>query len=204
MADKKVTGTVKWFNVKKGCTCPPPLALFSAVVDADMCALTCLHAPSPANILCGPACVLPGFSAPSGFSASQRTRTPMLPPTQLQPRHPDLPTHIPPMNPLQTVSSPPRTAETTFLSTRLLFMLRCARLFPVSDFALVAHTHTHTHTHPTYCNDDVGACGCMCVCGAWVFIYVCAYAHRVSARSRRRSPSSLISPTTEASPRQST
>ena len=29
MADKKETGTVKWFNVKKGCTCPPPLALVS-------------------------------------------------------------------------------------------------------------------------------------------------------------------------------
>jgi len=53
MADKKVTGTVKWFNVKKGCTCPPPLALVSAVVNADMSALTYPHAPSPANILAG-------------------------------------------------------------------------------------------------------------------------------------------------------
>ena len=85
MADKKVTGTVKWFNVKKGCTCPPPLALVSAVVNADMSALTCPHAPSDISARpiarkysCGPACVLPGFGAPSGFSAPSNARKHLL------------------------------------------------------------------------------------------------------------------------------
>ena len=169
-----------------------------------MSALTCPPAPSPAKILCGsacglPACVLPGFSAHSGFSApSQRTQTPMLPATQLQPRHPHPPAHIPTHEPTSDgFITPSNCGDAIFVHQTAIHaevrpsfprLLCCTLRLHSSALCEIAgcistmnkHTHMHTHMHTqsqTHTHTrDAGSHIYVCVVRGylftWAFVYV--------------------------------